>query len=68
MLSSAPVCQSSDIANRALRQKRRELTIDPDFSSNFSTEALNTALLAMKSEKAAGFHGVKKRTKESIVG
>jgi hypothetical protein len=31
---------------RALRQKRRELTIDPDISANFSTEELNTALLA----------------------
>jgi hypothetical protein len=43
---------------RALRQKRRELTIDPDLSVNFSTEELNTALLAVKSEKAAGFDDV----------
>jgi hypothetical protein len=43
---------------RALRQKRRELTIDPDLSVNFSTEELNTALLAVKSKKAAGFDDV----------
>jgi hypothetical protein len=35
------------------RQKRRELTIDPDLSANFSTEELNT----MKTGKAAGFVG-----------
>jgi hypothetical protein len=52
---------------RALRQKRRELTIDPDLSANFSTEKLNT--------EAAGFYGVYpeiiknsgQRTKEWIV-
>jgi hypothetical protein len=33
------------------RQKRRELTIDPDLSANFSIEELNTALLALKSGK-----------------
>jgi hypothetical protein len=43
---------------RALRQKRRELSIDPDLSTNFSTEELNTALLTVKSGKTAGFDGV----------
>jgi hypothetical protein len=60
---------------RVLRQKRIELTIDPDFSANFSTEELNTALLAVKYGKAAGFDGVYpefiknsgQRTKEWIV-
>jgi hypothetical protein len=61
--------------NRALRQKRRELTIDPDLFANFSTEELNTDLLVVKSGKAAGFDGVypefiknsDHRTKEWIV-
>jgi hypothetical protein len=60
---------------RALRQKRRELPIDPDLSANFSTEELNTALLVVKSGKAAGFDGAYpefiknsgSRTKEWIV-
>jgi hypothetical protein len=60
---------------RTLRQKRRESTIDPDLSVNFSTEEPNTALLAVKSEKASGFDGVYsefikyfgQRTKEWIV-
>jgi hypothetical protein len=39
---------------RALGQKRRELTIDPDFSAKFSTEELNPVLLAVKSGKNAG--------------
>jgi hypothetical protein len=43
---------------RALRQKRRELTIDPDLSANFSIEELDMAQLAVKSENAAGFNGV----------
>jgi hypothetical protein len=41
-----------------LRQERRELTIDPDLSASISIEELNTALLAVKSGKAAGFDGV----------
>jgi hypothetical protein len=57
---------------RTLRLKRRELSINPDLSANYSTEELNTALLTVKSEKAAGFDGVYpefiknsgKRTKE----
>jgi hypothetical protein len=32
------------LTKRVLRQKRRELTIDPDLSANFSTEELNKAL------------------------
>jgi hypothetical protein len=37
----------------------KEITIDPDLPTNFSTEKLNNALLAMKSGKAAaGFDGV----------
>jgi hypothetical protein len=60
---------------RALRQKRRELKIDPNLSANFSTEELNTVLLAVKSRKAAGFDRVYpefiknsgQRTKEWIV-
>jgi hypothetical protein len=40
---------------QALRQKRRELTIDADLSAIFPTGELNTALLAVKSVKAAGF-------------
>jgi hypothetical protein len=43
---------------RTLRQKRRKLTIDSDFSANFSTEELNTALLAVKYGKSASFDGV----------
>jgi hypothetical protein len=43
---------------RALRQNRRELSIDPDLSANNSTEELNTALLMVKSGKTAGFDGV----------
>jgi hypothetical protein len=46
------------LTKRDLRQKRRELTIDPDLSANFLTEELNKALLAVKSGKAAGFDGV----------
>jgi hypothetical protein len=46
------------LTKRVLRQKRRELTIDPDLSANFSTEELNKALLAVKSGKATGFDGV----------
>jgi hypothetical protein len=60
---------------RALRQKRRELTIDPEISADFSPEELNTALLTKKSRKAAGFNGIypelieisETRTKEWIV-
>jgi hypothetical protein len=59
---------------RVLRQKRRELTIDPELLPNFSTKELNTVLLAVKSGKAAGFDGVysefiinSRRTKEWIV-
>jgi hypothetical protein len=43
---------------RALSQKRRELTIDPDLLANFSTEELNTTMLAVKSGKTASFDGV----------
>jgi hypothetical protein len=43
------------LTKRVLRLKRRELKIDPDFSANFSTEELNTARLAWKSDKAGGF-------------
>jgi hypothetical protein len=43
---------------RALRQKCRELTIDPDISANFSTKELNTALLVVKSGKVSGFDGI----------
>jgi hypothetical protein len=43
---------ANDIASRlqqvSKRQKRSEIT-DPDISANFSTEKLNTALLAVKS-------------------
>jgi hypothetical protein len=56
-------------------KKRRELSIDPDLSANFSTEELTTALLTVKSGKAFGFDGVYpefiknsgQRTKEWIV-
>jgi hypothetical protein len=40
---------------RAFRQNRRELTIDPGLSANFSTEELKT-LLAVKFGKAAGVY------------
>jgi hypothetical protein len=46
---------------RVLRQKRidyRELTIDPNISTNISIEELNTAVLAVKSGKTVGFDGV----------
>jgi hypothetical protein len=39
-------------------RKRRELTIDPELSADFSLEELNTALLTIKPGKAAGFDGV----------
>jgi hypothetical protein len=53
--SKVPMAQSRlRSSKRALRQKRRELTIAPDLS----IEELNTALLAVKSGKAAGFDGV----------
>jgi hypothetical protein len=47
-----------DQSNVRLRKKRRELTINPDLSANFSTEKLKTALLAVKTGKATGFDGV----------
>jgi hypothetical protein len=58
-VSRVPMDQSHvRSTKRALRQKRRELKIDPNLSANFLTEELNTALLAVKSGKAAGFDGV----------
>jgi hypothetical protein len=38
------------LTKRALSQKRRELTIDPELSAEFSLEELNTALLTIKHE------------------
>jgi hypothetical protein len=57
---------------QALRQKRRELTVDILISDEFSVEELETALLSAKTEKAAGLDGVypefiknsEKKTKE----
>jgi hypothetical protein len=75
-VSKVPMDQSYvRSTKRALRQKRKELTIDTDLSAHFSIEELNTALLAVKSRKAAGFDGVYQefiqnsgqRTKEWIV-
>jgi hypothetical protein len=58
-VSKVPIGQSHvRSTKRSLRQKRRELTIDPDLTANFSTKELNTALFAVKSRKAAGFDGV----------
>jgi glycine cleavage system protein P-like pyridoxal-binding family len=49
-VSKVPMDQSHvRSTKRVLRQKRRELTVDPDLSANFSTEELNTAVLAVKS-------------------
>jgi hypothetical protein len=75
-VSKVPMDQSHvRSTKRALRQKRRELSNDPNLSANFSPEELNTALLTVKSGKAAGFDGVYpefikdsgQRTKEWIV-
>jgi hypothetical protein len=59
-VSKVPMDQSHvRSTKRALRQKRRKLKIDSDFSANFSTEELNMALmLAVKSGKSANFDGV----------
>jgi hypothetical protein len=46
---------------KVFRQKRRELTIDPDLSANFSTEELNTALFAVKSGKTEGLPGIQQK-------
>jgi hypothetical protein len=43
---------------RTLRQIRKYLTIDPEFSADFSLEELNTALLTIKPGKTEGFDGV----------
>jgi hypothetical protein len=45
-------------ANRALRQKRRELTEAILISDEFSVEELETALLSVKPGKAAGLNRV----------
>jgi hypothetical protein len=55
-VSKVPMDQSHvRSTKRALRQKPREITIDPNLSGNFSTKELNTALLAVKSGKVAEF-------------
>jgi hypothetical protein len=46
------------LITRALRQKRRKLTMNPELSADFSLEELNTALLTTKPGKAAGLDGV----------
>jgi hypothetical protein len=46
-VTKVPMDQSNvRSTNRASRQKRKELTIDPDLPTNFSTEKLNQVLLA----------------------
>jgi hypothetical protein len=43
---------------KALRRKRRKLTIGAEISVDFSLEKLNTALLTIKPGKATGLDGL----------
>jgi hypothetical protein len=44
--------------NINLRRKKKTLTVNQTLSRNFSLDELETALMSLKLEKAAGFDGI----------